>query len=57
MYNVYPSGAVIGDDMNRHVSIHKIGNRLTTSLADYRRADIFLANEILNLFVRISRCK
>lgn len=43
--------------MNRHISIYKIGNQLTTTLADYRRADIFSPNDILNLFVRISRCK
>lgn len=50
-------GTVIGSDMNRHISINKIGNRLSTTLANYRRADIFLPSEILNLFVRISRCK
>lgn len=40
--------------MNRRVSIYKIGNKASTMLADYRRADIFLPNEILNVFVRIS---
>lgn len=48
---------VIGDNMNRRVSIYKIGNRSTTTLADYRRADIFLPNEILNLLIRISKSK
>lgn len=43
--------------MNRHISINKIGNQLTTTLANYRRADIFVPNEILNVFVRISRRK
>lgn len=50
-------GTVIGNDMNRQVSINKIANRLSTTLANYRRGDIFLPSEILNLFVRISRCK
>lgn len=40
--------------MNRRVSIYKIGNQSTTTLADYRRADIFLPNEVLNVFLRIS---
>lgn len=48
---------VIGDDINRRVSIHKIGLQSTSTLGDFRRADIFLSNEVLNLVVRISRCK
>lgn len=55
--NDFHFGTVIGNDMNRHISIYKIGNRLTSTMANYRRGDIFLPNEILNLFVRISRCK
>ncbi|XP_031630189.1 uncharacterized protein LOC116345171 [Contarinia nasturtii] len=47
---------VIGDNMNRRVSIYKIGNQSTTTLADTRRADIFLPNdEALNLIIRITR--
>lgn len=50
--------SVIGDDMNRHISIYKIGNRMTNALtSNGRRADIFIPNEMLNLFVRISRRK
>ncbi|XP_055311129.1 uncharacterized protein LOC129573947 [Sitodiplosis mosellana] len=46
---------VIGDDINRRVSIHKIGRQSTSTLADFRRADIFLPNEVLNLIVQISK--
>lgn len=47
---------VIGDDVNRRVSIYKIEHQSTSTLGDFRRADIFLPNEVLNLIVRISRC-
>lgn len=46
---------VIGDNMNRRVSIFKIENQSTNTLADYRRGDIFLPNEILNVVIRVSK--
>lgn len=46
-----------GENQNRQVSISKLTNQISQTLADYRRADIFARNQILTAFIRISRCK
>lgn len=45
---------VIGDDHNRRVTVNKITNKQSHAIADSRRADILLPNEVLNIVVRIS---
>lgn len=48
---------VIGGNANRDVLINKSTNDATITLADYRRADIFLSNEVLNIIIRIMKRK
>lgn len=47
---------VLGDNMNRRVSVSKIESSNMKTIADFRRADIFLKNETLNVFLRLSKC-
>lgn len=47
---------VVGDNKNRRVVFSKIVNNDSRILADLRRADIFLPNDVLTALIRISKC-